>query len=61
MALTSDEKARLQTFSGLSLNINQIENILRRSLTEREWKAYTSDYRAIFSQVAKLRLKRCIS
>jgi len=53
MALTSDEKARLQTFSSLSLNRKQLETILRRSLTEREWKAYNRDYRAIFSQVAK--------
>jgi len=53
MALVSDEKAQLQIFSCLSLNRKQLETVLRRSLTEREWKAYTRDYRAIFSQVAK--------
>jgi len=47
MALTSDEKAQLQIFSGLSLNKTQVETILRRSLTEREWKAYNRDYRTL--------------
>jgi len=53
MALTSDEKAQLQTFAGLSLNRKQLETILRRSLTNREWRAYNRDYKLIFSQVAK--------
>jgi len=53
MTLTCDDKARLQTFSGLSLNRKQLETILRRSLTEREGKVYNRHYRAIFSQVAK--------
>jgi len=53
MALTSDEKVQLQKCSALSLNRNKRETILRRSLTEREWKSYNHDYRAIFSEVAK--------
>jgi len=53
MALTSDEKAQLQTFSGLRLNKTQVEIILRRSLTDREWRSYNRDYKVIFSQVAK--------
>jgi hypothetical protein len=53
MALTSEEKEILKAFSGLSLNKNQVEKIIRRSLTDREWRAYNRDYKAIFSQVAR--------
>jgi len=53
MALTSDEKAQLQIFSGISLSKTQVETILRRSLTDREWRAYNRDCKVIFSQVAK--------
>jgi len=53
MALTSDDQAQLQTFSGLSLNRKQLETILRRSLTDREWRVYSRDYKVIFSQAAK--------
>jgi len=53
MALTTDDKNLLKPFSSLSLNKTQVEIIFRRSLTDREWRAYNRDYRAIFSQVAK--------
>jgi len=53
MALTSDEKAQLQIFSGINLSKTRVETILRRSLTDREWRAYNRDYKVIFCQVAK--------
>jgi len=53
MALTSDKKAQLQIFSGISLSKTQVETIIRRSLTDREWRAHNRDYKVIFSQVAQ--------
>jgi hypothetical protein len=53
MALSSEEKKTLQTFSGLSLNKNQIETILRRTLTDRKWRSYNRDYKSIFNRIAK--------
>jgi len=38
MALTSVEMEILKTFSGLNLNKTQVETIIRRSLTDREWR-----------------------
>jgi len=48
MALTSDEKAQLQIFSGIGLSKTQVETILRRSLTDREWRAYNCDYKVTY-------------
>ena len=53
MALTSVEMEILKTFSGLNLNKTQVETIIRRPLTDREWRSYNRDYKSIFSQVAK--------
>ena len=53
MVLTSEEKNSLQAFSGITLNQNQVEIIIKRSLTDREWRAYNRDYKTVFSQVAK--------
>lgn len=53
MVLTREEKTSLQAFSGLSLNKNQVEIIINRALTDREWRAYNRDYKAIFTQIAK--------
>ena len=43
MALTSAEKEILKTFSGLNLNKTQVETIIRRTLTNREWRSYHRD------------------
>ena len=53
MALTSAEKEILKTFTGLNLNKIQIETIIRRPLTDREWRSYNRDYKSIFSSIAK--------
>ena len=53
MARTSVEMEVLKTFSGLNLNKTQVETIIRRSLTDREWRSYNRDYKSTFSQVAK--------
>jgi len=53
MALTTDDKNLLKPFSSLCLSKTQVEIILRRSLTDREWRAYNRDCKVIFSQAAK--------
>jgi hypothetical protein len=53
MALSSEEKKTLQTFSSLNLNKIQVETILRRKLTDREWRSYIRDYKQLFSNIAK--------
>jgi len=53
MALTTDDKNLLEPFSSLCLSKTQVETILRRSLTEREWRAYNRNYKVTFSQAAK--------
>ena len=53
MALTSAEKEILKTFTGLNLDKTQVETIIRRSLTDREWRSYNQDYKSIFDQVAE--------
>ncbi len=53
MALTKDESHKLESFSTLKLNRNQIEIILGRKLTNREWKKIApKDYRKIFTPIA---------
>ena len=53
MALTREEIRRLQIFGELRLDRRQVETILSRSLTDREWKSYSKDYRTLFTKVAK--------
>jgi hypothetical protein len=57
MALTNAEKEKLKTFASLfnvlNLNREQVEAVISRSLTTREWKSCNRDYKLIFSQVAK--------
>ena len=52
MALTSADK-NFETFSGLNLNKTHVETIIRRSLTDHEWRSYNRDYKSLFSLVAK--------
>jgi len=53
MALTTEERKSLQAFKDLKLDKTQVQIIIKRSLTDREWKAYNRDYKTIFNQVAK--------
>jgi len=53
MALTTEERKSLQAFKDLKLDKTQVQIIIKRSLTDREWKAYNRDYKRIFNQVAK--------
>jgi hypothetical protein len=53
MVLTNDEKKSLETFSGINLNKVQVEAIIRRPLTDREWRSYTRDFKSIVSSVEK--------
>ena len=53
MALTSEERETLKAFASLTLNKNQVEIIIKRALTNREWKAYSRDYKATFNNIAK--------
>ena len=53
MALTQAERNSLQVFKGINLNRNQVEIIINRALTDREWKVYNHDYKPIFKNIAK--------
>ena len=53
MALMSEERKYFQAFLGISLNKAQVEAIIKRPLTDREWRSYNRDYKSIFSQAAK--------
>src|SRR5688572_2875756 len=53
MVLTIEESHKLKQFSDLQLGRNQVEIILGRELTDKEWKSYTKDYRKIVTAIAK--------
>ena len=53
MGLSEEEKNKLQIFSKIKLDRNQIDVILGRQLTNAEWKSMTKDYRKIFTPIAK--------
>ena len=53
MVLTIEESHKLKQFSDLQLGRNQVEIILGRELTDKEWKSYTKDYRKKLSSIAK--------
>ena len=45
MGLTNEEINKLNFFNNIKLDRNQVETILNRKLTNREWKLYSKDYR----------------
>jgi len=54
MALTEDELNKLEFFSKLKLDRNQVEIILGRKLTKSEWRNIKpKDYCKIFTPIAK--------
>ena len=53
MGLSDEEKNKLQMFSKMKLDRNQIDLILGRQLTNAEWNSMTKDYRKIFIPIAK--------
>ena len=53
MALTKEENLKLKSFENLNLTREQIDIILNRSLTDKEWKLLSKDYRKIFTAIAK--------
>jgi len=54
MALTEDELTKLESFSSLKLNRNQVEIILGRKLTKSELRTIEpKDYCKIFKPIAK--------
>lgn len=53
MVLSSEEKQILKSFDGITFTKVQLEAILRRSITRREWRKYNRNYKNIFTNIAK--------
>lgn len=53
MALTKDEKQKLEHFKDINLSRAQIEVILARPLIKKEWCSLSKDYKAVFTPIAK--------
>ena len=53
MALTKEEKQKLDLFKSMKLDRLQTQTILGRELTDPEWEMLTpKDYKVIFKQIA---------
>ena len=57
MEITKEEKKRLDEFKDIAevdtISRKQIDKILKRNITDKEWKNYNKDYKSIFSQIAR--------
>src|SRR3989442_1559255 len=53
MALTKTEIEKLEAFKNLNLGREQVEIIISRKLTDKEWELFTKDYHEIFTPIAK--------
>src|SRR5271170_4541549 len=53
MGLSEKEQSRLAKFGNLKLDRIQTETIIRRDLTNAEWKSLNKDYHKIFTPIAR--------
>jgi len=57
MDINKSERKLLDEFKELfdvdTLTRKQIDKILKRNITDKEWKNYNKDYKSIFSQIAR--------
>src|SRR3989442_1570825 len=53
MAPTKTEQEKLEAFKTVHLGREQIEIIIGRKLTKKEWKLFIKDYHPIFTSIAK--------
>ena len=57
MEINKRERKLLDEFKELfdveTLSRKQVDKILKRNVTDKEWKNYNKDYKSIFIQIAK--------
>ena len=57
MEINKRERKLLDEFKELfdveTLSRKQVDKILKRNVTDKEWKNYNKDYKSIFSQIAR--------